>query len=98
MIVRKGSFLFHVGIGQALIFPDQQRAIERILSEAGDWLRYSANCWLVYGPGPIQAVAERLRSVPGMAAITILVVDLGVEYTGYMTPEAWDWIKKYQGL
>jgi len=96
MIVKTGPLLFHVAVGVAFLFPHQRQAIEVILSEAGDWLRYTGNCWIVSGVGPIQGWAEKLRTVPGMNTASILIVDIGNEYTGYLTPEAWEWLKKFR--
>lgn len=96
MIVRTGPSLFHVSVGTLFLFPHQRQAIEVILSEAGDWLRYTGNCWIVYGGGPIQEWAKKLRAVQGLNTASIFIVDIGNEYTGYLTPEAWEWLKKFQ--
>jgi hypothetical protein len=95
MIAKTGPSLYHVSIG-SFLFPAHRQAIEAILSDVGDWLRYTENCWIVYGSGPILGWAQRLRAVPGLQAGSILIVDIGLEFSGYLTPEAWEWVRKYR--
>jgi hypothetical protein len=85
----------HVGFDAQVNKTDQIKALENTFDAAIDWLRYSANCWIVYTSQSPQTWTDRIRSTPGVEDAAFLIVPILItEKWGIEQQWIWDWMEK----
>ncbi len=70
-------------------------AVQEILNDAADWLRYAPNCWLVYTYLDAAYWQKRLSGIKELRAKGFLICEANIEHrSGYLTKEIWEWFTK----
>lgn len=90
--------LLHLGVNFRKKSPTSGEIdeIQEVLNKARDWYRYAPNCWLIYTSQPPAVWKNRLREVPCMAEVLMLIAPIDLsERSGWLTKDTWDWIKKH---
>jgi len=62
-----------------------------------DWLKYSANCWIVYTTETPESLYQKLLTIPGMREPSILIVEFDMspnKRSGQFPKWIWDWFSK----
>ena len=63
-------------------------------NQAGDWLRYAPNCWIVWTSRDTQVWYRRLKPLLGEAD-NMLICKLDItERQGWLPQSTWEWINK----
>ena len=94
MIVRqKGAWRFlHISFAD----PVDPKVVQSAFDKANDWMRYTANCWIVYTNSEPEKWFTRIREVlpePKTQGFLILEVDV-TERHGQLQEWIWEWIHK----
>jgi hypothetical protein len=77
------------------IGPEQRQALEIVLNEATDWLRYSSLSYLLWTSQSPQVWTDKIRATPGMESHSFLIapIDMGEKW-GIQQKWIWEWIEK----
>lgn len=71
------------------------KAVEEVLNQASDWIRYAPNCWLIYTTNKPSIWHDRLFALPGMKNQTYFICQVDVTArSGFLRKATWDWIQK----
>ena len=83
--------LLHVGLGK----PDlDAKKLVAVFNEADDWLRYGANCWLLWTDLSAREWCNRLEGVLDKPDRRFLVCKLDIEErAGWLSDTSWKWIQ-----
>ena len=93
-----GYRILHLGMNfrKKVVTTDEREEIELILNKAKDWYRYAPNCWLIYTKQTPKVWNERLRELPWMSELLILIAPIDLsDRAGWLTKDTWNWIKRH---
>lgn len=85
------SRFIHIGFA----FPGaaKTKVLEPVVSQAGDWIRYSASAWIVWtDKNPDQIYNLLAPHLTTHEQVLIAYLDLPSGYQGWMPKWVWDWI------
>ena len=84
--------LLHVGLGNPVGLDTQK--LVAVFSEADDWLRYGANCWVLWTSLSAREWSDRLKEVVDKPNRQFLVCKLDIEErAGWLSDTSWKWIQ-----
>src|ERR1700733_11967533 len=52
---------------------DLVQKLETVLGEAGNWMRYSRNCWIIYSRASPTRWTSRIRQLSGMEKCSVFI-------------------------
>jgi hypothetical protein len=87
--------LYSLNIRWVKTLPNPEE-VDKILTRAGDWLRFNAWSWLVATDYPVQDVSAALRTVLASEDSILIIRCDPNDYSGFAQKWVWDWINKYQ--
>lgn len=95
MLTQKEGRLLHVSFTVVFLSPEDQQAIESVLSTGWDWLRYGSNCWLLFASEPPATWVEKLMPINSAmrGSFGFLVTEFD-DYAGMLDQRVWDWLNR----
>ena len=85
--------LLHVGIAKAGDL--DQKKLEGVFNEAEDWLRYAANCWVLWTELSPREWCDRLEGIVDKPSRQFLVCKLDIDVrAGWLSNTSWKWIQE----
>jgi hypothetical protein len=75
-------------------------ALEPAMMQLGDWIRYSASCWIVWTNYQPHVIADHIKNYVGPNDHYLVVALDMTAHQGWMPKWVWDWIndKLYPGF
>jgi hypothetical protein len=88
-----GSF-FHISVAGTVLTNAEILDVQSALEHAPDWYRYANNNWIVYAHESLDYWRDRFRATNTLRGDRPFFVCAFTEYSGYMQPVVWQWMKK----
>jgi len=85
----------HVGFNFEDSAPPTKQ-LEAAFDKASDWLRYGTQNWILYTGLELDEWRDRIYKIKGIGDkdVSILLVDFGETYSGYLSDSEWKWLNK----